>query len=190
MTDDKARALLRRFLEWYDTDLAIQDAHDLADDARALLDQPAPEGDRWRCAWCGTALGECKCVAQPVPEGGTPESNMLWEARNWARRKPAPEPYGKCSVCLGEPLKSGRECICGGVGTEAAEMHGLRVRCFDLQDRLDAVSHPLSRAEAEAMIAEYVTARHSFDTTETFADFHRRDRAYAALLRALTGEGT
>lgn len=39
-----------------------------------------------------------------------------------------------CSVCCGQPLKSGRECICGGTGTEQAEMHGLRVECFRLED--------------------------------------------------------
>lgn len=41
-----------------------------------------------------------------------------------------------CSVCLGQPLKSGRPCICGGVGTEQAEMHGLRVALFDAQAAL------------------------------------------------------
>ena len=39
-----------------------------------------------------------------------------------------------CSVCIGKPLASGRQCICGGVGTEAAEMHGLRVECLRLAD--------------------------------------------------------
>ena len=38
-----------------------------------------------------------------------------------------------CSVCGGAPLKSGRKCVCDGVGTEQAEMHGLRVECFRLQ---------------------------------------------------------
>lgn len=32
----------------------------------------------------------------------------------------------QCGVCNGAPLASGRECICGGVGTEQAEMEGLR----------------------------------------------------------------
>ncbi len=31
-----------------------------------------------------------------------------------------------CGVCCGHPLASGRQCICGGLGTAVAEMQGLR----------------------------------------------------------------
>jgi hypothetical protein len=51
-----------------------------------------------------------------------------------ARREVIP-----CGVCLGRPLKSGRECICGGIGTEQAEMQGLRSRCFDLEATVESV---------------------------------------------------
>lgn len=49
-----------------------------------------------------------------------------------------------CSVCLGKPLASGRECVCKGVGTEQAEMQGLRELCFEYERELAA-----SRSEGE-----------------------------------------
>ena len=51
-----------------------------------------------------------------------------------------------CGVCLGRPLASGRPCICGGVGTEDAEMYGLRAECFRLDAELTAL-----RARVEAL---------------------------------------
>jgi len=56
--------------------------------------------------------------------------------------KPTP-----CNVCLGEPLKSGRQCICGGIGTEQAELQGLRERCFDLEARVEELETKLDNAE-------------------------------------------
>jgi len=44
-----------------------------------------------------------------------------------------------CNVCLGSPLRSGRRCICGGVGTEQAELQGLRERCLDLEAEIAAL---------------------------------------------------
>lgn len=43
-----------------------------------------------------------------------------------------------CNVCLGNgrPL-SGKPCICGGIGTEQAELDGLRRRVFALEDEND-----------------------------------------------------
>jgi hypothetical protein len=38
-----------------------------------------------------------------------------------------------CSVCAGQPLASGRTCICGGRRTESAEAQGLRERLADLE---------------------------------------------------------
>lgn len=46
-------------------------------------------------------------------------------------KKPIP-----CGVCGGRPLASGRECVCKGVGTEQAEMQGLREMVFELQEEL------------------------------------------------------
>lgn len=58
-----------------------------------------------------------------------------------------------CSVCIGRLLASGRACICGGVGTEQAEMHGLRVECFELENRVAALT-----AERDALTARLAEA--------------------------------
>lgn len=55
---------------------------------------------------------------------------------NTAPTGQSPEP---CDVCLGQPLASGKKCICGGVGTRQAELHGLRQLCFDQQTALDRI---------------------------------------------------
>lgn len=46
-----------------------------------------------------------------------------------------------CGVCggTGKPV-SGLPCVCSGVGTEQAEMHGLRVMVFELQEELAKVA--------------------------------------------------
>ena len=46
-----------------------------------------------------------------------------------------------CGVCAGMPLASGRGCICGGIGTEQAEMQGLRERLVDLEIALGFYPH-------------------------------------------------
>lgn len=57
------------------------------------------------------------------------------------------EPF-HCTVCGGQPLKSGRKCICGGIGTEWAEAHGLREACFDYEDELDTLRARVARLAA------------------------------------------
>lgn len=55
-------------------------------------------------------------------------------ANNTAGPSGAPsEAVELCSVCCRQPLASGRECICGGVGTALAETQGLRERVVDLE---------------------------------------------------------
>ncbi len=49
-----------------------------------------------------------------------------------------------CGVCGGRPLASGRPCICGGHGTEQAEMHGLRVALFDAEKEIETLSTQLA----------------------------------------------
>lgn len=46
-----------------------------------------------------------------------------------------------CGVCCGtgKPT-SGKPCICGGAGTEQAEMHGLRVALFEAHDEIERLS--------------------------------------------------
>lgn len=61
-----------------------------------------------------------------------------------AAQQPAP-----CSVCGGEPLPSGRECVCRGKGTEQGEMAGLRLECIELQERLAAAQQQLAAKDAE-----------------------------------------
>jgi hypothetical protein len=58
-----------------------------------------------------------------------------------------------CGVCGGAPLASGRECICGGKGTEWDETHGLRVRCFELEDRIAVFERLARRAKANERAA-------------------------------------
>lgn len=65
--------------------------------------------------------------------------------------------FTKCGVCLGEPLPSGKPCICGGIGTEQAEMHGLRSALFDADNeiaRLRAENERL-RAVAAQVLTHY-----------------------------------
>jgi hypothetical protein len=44
-----------------------------------------------------------------------------------------------CGVCGGRPLASGRECVCKGIGTEQAEMQGLRETCFELEREVESL---------------------------------------------------
>jgi hypothetical protein len=50
-----------------------------------------------------------------------------------------------CGVCCGEPLASGRKCICGGIGTEDAEMDGLRVALHDTERRAETAEQALAK---------------------------------------------
>ena len=175
MTNTPERALLRQFLEWYDTDLGMQDAHDLADEARALLAQPAPEGDRWRCAWCGTALGECKCVAQPVPEGedlfdqGHPEGKpVLWLRMSEYEVVNLAEGLYSTASHLGKPinplaaLNTGdwTLALCWRLQAEIKRrgftMKPNQTSAEMREHAASLASTPLPRAEAEAMVAEGV----------------------------------
>ena len=154
-------------------------------------------------------LAECARVMryvtlQPSDPNDTGSNNVddqraYYAALDAAERallaEPEPTPYNKCSVCCGMPLKSGRECICGGVGTEAAEMHGLRMHCFELQYKLDART-PRSRAEAEAMVEAYDSTRDRMQIAAVDRDvaaYHQgafdMAKARTALLAALCGEG-
>ena len=40
-----------------------------------------------------------------------------------------------CSVCAGQPFSDGRQCICGGGGTEEHEIRGLRLGYARLLER-------------------------------------------------------
>ena len=42
-----------------------------------------------------------------------------------------------CSVCIGKPLETGLDCICGGDGTEEGEIIGLRAECNRLRSQLE-----------------------------------------------------
>lgn len=52
------------------------------------------------------------------------------ERNRWERE------HRMCSVCCGNPLPSGRACICGGVGTEIAEAQGLRMEVMRLDKQV------------------------------------------------------
>lgn len=48
--------------------------------------------------------------------------------------------YNKCDVCLGEPLPSGKPCVCEGNGTIWATAVGLRKQIYELQAVLSRLS--------------------------------------------------
>lgn len=67
----------------------------------------------------------------------------------------------KCSACAGtgKPV-SGRPCICGGVGTEAAELTGLRRELSTARERADRAEQDskrmrLLRADHNAIVRPY-----------------------------------
>jgi len=43
-----------------------------------------------------------------------------------------------CGVCCGEPI-SGKPCICGGAGTQEAELKGFRELTYDLEEKLHKI---------------------------------------------------
>lgn len=59
-----------------------------------------------------------------------------------------------CNVCggSGKPT-SGLPCICGGVGTEQAELEGFRAQCYDLERSLERLkAEQMEPEEAQALI--------------------------------------
>ncbi len=61
-----------------------------------------------------------------------------------------------CGVCLGRPLASGRKCVCGGIGTEQAEMHGLRVVAFDIDGKLAASEQRVAALEQDGQRLDFL----------------------------------
>jgi hypothetical protein len=61
-----------------------------------------------------------------------------------------------CGVCAGEgDPGTGKPCICGGVGTQTAELQGFRERVFFLEDLLsqvwDAKTEPMETYKTTVM---------------------------------------
>jgi hypothetical protein len=82
-------------------------------------------------AKCGHARANYK-----DPKYGTPEYKGEEECEFCAALAAALQqhPTAPCSVCIGKgDPGTGKPCICGGVGTEAAELQGFRERCFELE---------------------------------------------------------
>lgn len=52
-----------------------------------------------------------------------------------------------CSVCMGKPLESKKECICGGTGTEWGRADGLTKEVFNLNKRIDELEEALQVQE-------------------------------------------
>lgn len=78
-----------------------------------------------------------------------------------------------CSVCLGEPLRSGKRCVCRGVGTASGEaqgfreeMHALRASIAALVAVWDAMAknhdHLMRITDSSVIMAEHRTAAHMF----------------------------
>ncbi|HBG30773.1 MAG TPA: hypothetical protein DDW98_09110 [Gammaproteobacteria bacterium] len=53
-----------------------------------------------------------------------------------------------CDVCLGQPLKSGRQCICGGEGTSLAEKVGLRRELHEQRAEIERLRTELEDSSA------------------------------------------
>lgn len=74
---------------------------------------------------------ECQSCGLHGPKGTAHDSAVAaWDDRPEAL---TPKPAEACNVCLGEPLASGKECVCRGEGTHTAEVRGLRLEIFALQ---------------------------------------------------------
>lgn len=60
-----------------------------------------------------------------------------------------------CSVCAGKPLPSGRQCICGGGGTEQHEIDGLRLGYWRLSAEHEALrfEHEAALRSRQALLA-------------------------------------
>lgn len=127
-----------------------------------------------------TALSTVQALHREAVQDKEQVTRELEEAK-----KPVP-----CGVCCGSPLKSGRQCICGGVGTEQAEMHGLRVECFNLREQLatarrDALREVMERVEKLPRYSPHVpeAERFCFDMIQT------NDGAYLLRAEALSALG-
>lgn len=68
--------------------------------------------------------------------------------------------FTACGVCLGEPLPSGKPCICGGIGTEQAEMHGLRSALFHADDEIDRLRAKHARLREALKNIAYIGPAH------------------------------
>jgi len=61
----------------------------------------------------------------------------------------------KCSTCGGTPHPSGLTCICGGTGLSRDEVHGLRLKCFELSKELAEVEGALVKISASTVFEHY-----------------------------------
>jgi hypothetical protein len=119
---------------------------------------PLPPCPLLFCPLCGVELEgppvrllpwhayESKC-----PFVGVSMPGMAWgELKRLASPALAPsEPY-KCGTCAGQPLASGRTCVCDGIGTEEAEIRGLRIEAIRLQESALAPSAAAVLAAVDA----------------------------------------
>jgi hypothetical protein len=89
---------------------------------------------------------------------------LLADAKARAQQQEAELKRGvPCGVCGGQPLASGRECVCGGRGTEWAEAQGLRERVVDLEIALGqypAIPPHTSKSYAEVRAVVEAETRH------------------------------
>jgi len=79
------------------------------------------------------------------------------------------ESANKCSVCLGKPLPSGKDCVCNGKGTVTTELFGLRIEIIDLEDKLTTTEQErdnaiaalkLDKEQREQYIEDWVNGKH------------------------------
>jgi len=128
-------------------------------DISVLLDLDADATD----ADVRRAVGEMLvCHAEEARRRTTAEAERdALQARLAELQKPAP-----CGVCggTGAPA-SGKPCICGGVGTEVAEMDGLRLAVYDEAERADKAEARLAAVEQSRDLRQRAVATWA---TETF----------------------
>lgn len=90
------------------------------------------------------------------------EVATLRKERDEARRQASWQP---CSVCVGEPLPSGKKCVCDGFGTASGEAHGLRGLLLSAEKERDA-----ALAECEALRRDYDSVRERLGKAERRID--------------------
>jgi len=89
-----------------------------------------------------------------------------------------------CNVCLGRPLPNKKKCICGGIGTESAELTGIReewATCVIKNSQLEA-----ELAECKTQLAEF--EQHEKQTHEAMESIVGNSDNFIKLTKQLKAE--
>lgn len=141
------------------------------------------------------AMHAFRSYGKVVAENERLESTVSALRQEAAARNPIP-----CSVCLGKPLVSGGVCICGGLGTQVAELLGKQTAMFSelsaarqeaetLTRQRDAAIREISviAREAETLRGQLDKAQKALGTEQTMHRAWRKRAEEAEAERAATG---